>query len=106
MLFCVSGWCEYVKAKDFETSRKLQTHRGTAHDMDDEVIANVDFNDVEPGMWVSEASLYTPWTHCGDLSACTEGLLLAVGADALAAVVKQYEQAFVDVVIYAQVFVA
>ena len=47
---------------------------------------------VNPSTWLCEASLYTAWTYCGDLRAHTDALLLGIGADEVAMVVKQYEQ--------------
>lgn len=99
MMFCVSGLCLYVQAQDRQSCLNLQKHNRRPS-------TNVEEVTVEPGIWLSEACLYTPWQHCGDLCSTTSGMHLAVGTEEFAAVVKQYEQAFVDVVIYARVFVA
>jgi hypothetical protein len=103
MLLCVSGSFIYVLGKDPESCMKLQRQKSGGHHRPS-VFSEEHY--IEPGMWLSEASLYTVWQHCGDLFAHTESQLLAVDANELATVVKQYEQAFVDVVIYARVFIA
>jgi len=116
LFFTVTGTCAYLCGKDPDARLKLQRGGSKIPNQWTRQISNgsssepsideqVEETRVNPNTWLCEASLYTAWTHCGDFRAHTDAMLLGIGADEVAMVVKQYEQAFVDVVIYAKVFI-
>jgi len=62
---------------------------------------------VRPGQWLSEAVLWTTWSHCGVLTAMTECRLLALDTQAFQDIVLRYRTGSnLFVRVYAQEFVA
>lgn len=100
MLFTVSGNCSYVMGKSKQKSKRGNMTPDSSKDLEEQFVS--------PGMWLCEAALFTSWQHLGDLDANDkdDARLLWISADEIAAVARQHEQAFVDIVIYAEVFLA
>jgi hypothetical protein len=57
------------------------------------------------GQWLSEAVLWIPWGHCGDLRAAENGSVCAILAEAFTEVVQEHEASLMEVVPYARAFV-
>ena len=55
---------------------------------------------VARGQYLCEAALWTPWEHRGTLLSVSDGSLLALDVERFIEVLRMYEHAFIDVVLY------
>jgi len=60
--------------------------------------------DVEPGSWVSEASLWVTWIHLGTLRAVEDCFIYTIDAKEFQSIAGQFQHAEFDPRIYAQMF--
>lgn len=64
-----------------------------------------DPEDVVEGQWISEAALWCPWLHMGDLQADTECKVVTINASTFGDHIKQNKPMFVSLCRYAESFV-
>lgn len=97
MLFVVQGSLTYVLGMVMDCRAALSF--GSESGDEDYDVA------VQPGRWLSEAALWTPWENCGQLSATANALLLGLMVEPFMKVMRSHEHSMVDTAVYAKAFV-
>merc|ERR1740123_1312577 len=91
-LFVDSGMFMYTLGKDedistLRASELLYCHKSSRPDVSPSRSATTaDSTVITPGQCISEAAIWTKWTHCGQLSAIHDGVLLMMDSGEFALV--------------------
>merc|ERR1719162_2262530 len=78
--------------------------RASSEDRD---VDSEDGRSVRPGLWLSEAALWTTWENCGVLRSDPDPCgLLAIGSEELGGALREHPKALADAVLHAKRFLA